>query len=302
MKEQALNTMKKFLEYLILEINKPLSSSFDINPLFGGQKTIKDFISILNVSLDNEINQNNKFQTDIIGQMKDYINYINIKNNTILKDFKLLMDKVYYQKKEYEKSKSEYINYGKQLTILENQVSEKMNNNLNYSFSYNINVNDLIDSDLEEAKLGDNLKQLKKNFRKSEKKYKEMIEDTNSLYITKNEEYFKILKNFIEIEESKENFFKCYLEKYNHYRKNNLEMLNTINEYSSSIIKKIYDAKNNKEFFKNNVNIFLMDDQKRIKQETFIDYEDYKLQLCDMANKSRMFLKEDRNANSSISL
>ena len=302
MKEEALNTMKKLLEHLLLEISKPLSSSFDINPLFGGQKIIKDFISILNVSLDNEINQNNKLQTDIIGQMKDYINYINIKNNTILKDFKLLMDKVYYQKKEYEKSKSEYINYGKQLTILENQVSEKMNNNLNYSFSYNINVNDLIDSDLEEAKLGDNLKQLKKNFRKSEKKYKEMIEDTNSLYITKNEEYFKILKNFIEIEESKENFFKCYLEKYNHYRKNNLEMLNTINEYSSSIIKKIYDAKNNKEFFKNNVNIFLMDDQKRIKQETFIDYEDYKLQLCDMANKSRMLLKEDRNANSSISL
>lgn len=45
-----------------------------------------------------------------------------------------------------------------------------------------------------------------------------------------------------------------------------------------------------------------MDDQKRIKQEIFIDYEDYKLQLCDMANKSRMLLKEDRNANSSISL
>ena len=234
--------------------------------------------------------------------MKDYINYINIKNFSILKDFKLLMDKVYYQKKEYDKSKSEYINYGKQLTILENQISEKMNNNLNYSFSYNINVNDLIDSDLEEAKLGDNLKQLKKNFRKSEKKNKEMIEDTNSLYITKNEEYFKILKNFIEIEESKENFFKCYLEKYNHYRKNILEMLNTINEYSSTIIKKIYDEKNNKEFFKNNVNIFLMDNQNRIKQEIFIDYEDYKLQLCDMANKSRMLLKEDRNANSSISL
>ena len=302
MKEQALNTMKKFLEHLLLEINKPLSASFDINPLFGSQKTIKDFISILNVTLDNEINQNNKLQTDIIGQMKDYINYINIKNNSILKDFKSLMDKVYYQKKEYEKSKNEYINYGKQLTIFENQVSEKMNNNLNYSFSYNINVNDLIDSDLEEAKLGDNLKQLKKNFRKSEKKYKEIIEDTNSLYLAKNEEYFKILKNFIEIEESKENFFKCYLEKYNHYRKNNLEMLNTINEYSSSIIKKIYDAKNNKEFFKNNVNIFLMDDQKRLKQEIFVDYEDYKLQLCDMANKNRMFLKEDRNANSSINL
>ena len=302
MKEQALNTMKKFLEYLLLEINKPLSSSFDINPLFGGQKTIKDFISILNVSLDNEINQNNKFQTDIIGQMKDYINYISIKNNSILKDFKSLMDKVYYQKKEYEKSKSEYINYGKQLSILENQVSEKMNKNLNYSFSYNINENDLIDSDLEEAKLGENLKQLKKNFRKSEKEYKEIIENTNSLYLSKNEEYFKILKTFIEIEESKENFFKCYLEKYNHYKKNTLEMLNAINEYSSTIIKKIYDEKNNKVFFKNNVNIFLMDNQKRIKQELFIDYEDYKLQLCDMANKNRMFLKEDRKTNTSFNL
>jgi hypothetical protein len=183
MKEQALNTMKKFLEYLLLEINKPLSSSFDINPLFGGQKTIKDFISILNICLDNEINQNNKLQTDIIGQMKDYINYINIKNNSILKDFKSLMDKVYYQKKEYEKSKSEYINYGKQLSILENQVSEKMNKNLNYSFSYNINVNDLIDSDLEEAKLGENLKQLKKNFRKSEKNIKKLLK-IQILYIS----------------------------------------------------------------------------------------------------------------------
>lgn len=93
-----------------------------------------------------------------------------------------------------------------------------------------------------------------------------------------------------------------YLEKYNHYKKNNLEMLKTINEYSSSIIKKIYDEKCNKEFFKNNVNIFLMDNQKRIKPEVFVDYEDYKLQLCDMANKNMMFLKEDKKSISSINL
>ena len=201
--------MKKFLEYLLLEINKPFSSSFEINPSFGGQKTIKDFISIINVTLENEINQNNKLQIDIIGQMKDYIKYINIKNISILKDFKSLMDKVYYQKKEFEKSKNEYINYGKQLTILENQVSQKMNNNLNYSFSYNINVNDLIDSDLEEAKLGDNLKQLKKNFRKSEKNYKEIMEETNSLYLTKNEEYSKILRILLKLKNQKKIFLKC---------------------------------------------------------------------------------------------
>ena len=94
-KDQALNTIKKSFDYLLVEMNKPFKSTYDIKYFSSTHKSIKEFISILNVSLNNEITQNNKLQTDIIQQINDYIKFIGNKNYSVLNDFKKLIDKVY---------------------------------------------------------------------------------------------------------------------------------------------------------------------------------------------------------------
>ena len=118
------------------------------------------------------------------------------------------------------------------------------------------------------------------------------------LYTAKNEEYFKILEKFVENEESKDNCFKCYFEKYSYHLKNTLKLSNTVMEYANSMLKKIYEN-NNKEIFKN---IFLVNNKTRIKQEEFIDYEIYKAQLVNIINKNRMLSKEDANNNNRLNI
>ena len=300
-KDQALNTIKKSFDYLLVEMNKPFKSTYDIKYFSSTHKSIKEFISILNVSLNNEITQNNKLQTDIIQQINDYIKFIGNKNYSVLNDFKKLIDKVYYQKKEYELSKLDYINYGKQVTIFEEKISHKMNetlnnNSINSSMTISTNSNDIEIE--EENKLAEQLRQLKKIFRQKENNYKQITQDTNMLYTAKNEEYFKILEKFVENEESKDNCFKCYFEKYSYHLKNTLKLSNTVMEYANSMLKKIYEN-NNKEIFKN---IFLVNNKTRIKQEEFIDYEIYKAQLVNIINKNRMLSKEDANNNNRLNM
>ena len=78
LKDQALNTIKISFDSLLLELSKPINSPYEIKNLSGAQKIIKEFIHILNISLSNEINQNNKFNSNIIKQINDYIKFINI--------------------------------------------------------------------------------------------------------------------------------------------------------------------------------------------------------------------------------
>ena len=306
LKDHALNTIKKSFDYLLVEVNNPIKSSYEINYLPGSHKTIRDFINILNVSLANEISQNNKLQTDIIQQINDYINFISNKNDSFLNDFKKLIDKVYYQKNEYEELKKIYIICGKQITILEEKLSQKINNNnsINNSTlnsSTNININDDI-AEKELKELTDKLRLLKKDFRQYENDYKQITQDTNILYIAKNEEYFKTLEKFIENEDNKNNFFKTYFEKYNYHLNNTLKLSTTVLEYSSSLLKKISENNDNNEILKKNLNIFLINNHTRIKQEKYIDYEIYKAQLCNIINKNRMFLKEDPNNNNRFNI
>ena len=72
LKSQALNTIKVLFDSLLVEVNKPIDSSYEIKNFSGNQKIIKEFINILNVSFSNEINQNNKLNSDIIQQINDY--------------------------------------------------------------------------------------------------------------------------------------------------------------------------------------------------------------------------------------
>ena len=170
-------------------------------------------------------------------------------------------------------------------------------NNSTLTSSININNNNSNIDEKELEDLGDKLRLLKKNFRQYESDYKQITQDTNTLYIAKNEEYFKTLEKFIENEDNKSNFFKCYFEKYNYHLNNTLKLSTTVVEYCSSLLKKISENKNNNDILKNNLNIFLINEHTRIKQENFIDYEIYKAQLCNIINKNRMFLKEDNNNN-----
>ena len=291
LKDQALNTIKISFDSLLLELSKPINSPYEIKNLSGAQKIIKEFIHILNISLSNEINQNNKFNSNIIKQINDYIKFINEKNISILNDFSKLIDKVYLQKKNYEEIKKIYLNYGKNMSILEEKLSEKFDTK---NINNNLNITEITKrTEEDENKLAEQLKQIKKSFIQSEKYYKEVTHDTNTLYKAKNDQYFQLLNKYIENEESKENFFKCCFEKYNFHLQNTVKLSTTINDFGNSMFAKLSNTENNKELFKNNFDIFLNKDHTRIKQENLIDYDIYKAQLFNIANKNRMFLKED---------
>ena len=94
LKSQALNTIKISFDSLLIEISKPISTNYEIKNLSGAQKIIKEFVHILDLSFSNEINQNNKLNSDIIQQINDYIKFINDKSYIVLSDFHKLMDKV----------------------------------------------------------------------------------------------------------------------------------------------------------------------------------------------------------------
>jgi hypothetical protein len=80
LKSQALNTIKISFDSLLIEISKPISTNYEIKNLSGAQKIIKEFVHILDLSFSNEINQNNKLNSDIIQQINDYIKFINDKS------------------------------------------------------------------------------------------------------------------------------------------------------------------------------------------------------------------------------
>ena len=296
LKAQALNTIKLSFDTLLLELSKPIDSPYEIKILSGAQKIIKEFIHMLNVSFSNEINQNNKLNSDIIQQINDYIKFINEKNYLVLNDFRKLIEKVYTQKKNYEEIKHIYLDFGKKMSILEERLSLKFNPQNEKS---NQNINEILSQNTEEEenKMADELKQMKKNFIQSENYYKEITHDTNTLYKAKNEEYFQLLNKIVENEENKENFFKCFFEKYNYHLQNNLKLATTISEFVNSMFLKISETDKSKTTFKNNFDIFLNKDNTRIKQENLIDYEIYKAQLINIANTNRMLLKEDGGGN-----
>ena len=149
----------------------------------------------------------------------------------ILNDLNKLIDKVYSQKKNYEEIKELYLDYGKKMSILEEKLSEKFDvKNINK----NLNITEISkETEEDENKLAEQLKLVKKSFIQSEKYYKEITHDTNTLYKAKNEQYFQLLNKYIGNEENKENFFKCCFEKYNVHIQNTVKLSTTINEFGN---------------------------------------------------------------------
>ena len=286
MKDQLLKNMKFSLNNLISEINKPINSLYKLKYVSSLEKNIKIIIKFLEESFSKEIRENDLLQSEIVTPLNSFIKHINSQNNLLFNEFNTCIDEIYKQKKKYDLSKDNYINCGKQITIL----AEKLNNLGNENSS-------------EAKEITNNLSNLKTKFHKFYIEYKENVNSTNKLYEEKNKEYFAYMLKLKETEDSKETFMNFYFEKFDNYLKSKLKILSTFEEGFNKLLPTPENEKNLKNKwraeFTEQLNNFVIDPEKqiRIKNEEFIDYDTYKKQLSALINQNRMYLKEDTNNN-----
>ena len=286
MKEQLLKNIKLSLNNLISEINKPIYSLYKLKYISWLEKNTKTIINFLEESLTKENRENDLLQSEIVTPLNGFIKHINSQNNLLFNEFNNCIDEIYKQKKKYDLSKDNYINCGKQITIL----AEKLNNLGNENSS-------------EAKELINNLSNLKNKFHKFYIEYKDNVNSTNKLYEEKNKEYFAYMLKLKETEDSKETFMNFYFEKFDNYLKNKLKILSSFEVRLNNILPTPENEKNLKNKwraeFTEQLNNFVIDTKKqiRIKNEEFIDYETYKKQLSALIKQNRMYLKEDTNNN-----
>ena len=286
MKAQLLKNMKLSLNNLISQINKPINSIYKLKYLSYLEKNTLKVISFLKEALSKESRENDLLQSEIVLPLNSFIKHINNQNLLLFNEFKTCIDEIYKQKRKCDLSKENYINCGKQITIL----LEKLNN---------IGI----ENSNESKELNNNLNILKNKFQKYYIDYKDNVANTNKLYDEKNKEYFSYMLKLKETEDSKETFMNFYFEKFDNYLKNKLKILSTFETGFNEIIPNSENEKNLKEKgraeFSEQLNSFVIDVEKqiRIKNEEFIDYESYKKQLSALINQNRMYLKEDTKNN-----
>ena len=286
MKDQLLKNMKISLNNLISEINKPINSLYKLKYVSSLEKNIKIIIKYLEESFTKEIRENDLLQSEIVTPLNSFIKHINSQNNLLFNEFNTCIDDIYKQKKKYDLSKDNYINCGKEITIL----AEKLNSLGN-------------DNNSEAKELTNTLSNLKTKFHKFYIEYKDNVNSTNKLYEEKNKEYFAYMLKLKETEDSKETFMNYYFEKFDIYLKNRLKIVSTFEEGLNKLLPTPENEKNLKNKWKaeftGQLNKFVIDTEKqiRIKNEEFIDYDTYKKQLSALINQNRMYLKEDTNNN-----
>ena len=279
-KEILLSNAKRSLSSLLIQLNKPTSSSYSINfPSSIENSVISPLVKIVNTFLTNETNQNKKL-SEIFKKISEFIPHISNLNNLILSEFKNLIDDIYEMKKKYEQSKENYITSGKQITSLEELIS---NNTNNIYKNKAINLDDL----------NNELTNKKKEYNKHLNEYQNMFDKTNSLFTSSNKKYSLILLKMNESEEKKEVFFTKIFKEYSDYIKKSLD---NIADYSSNLLIKIpeIDIEKNKKKFSEILNKFYINENIRIKNEEFIDYDKYKSQLNAVMNKNKMYQKENK--------
>ena len=286
MKEQLLKNMKISLNNLITEIDKPINSIYKLKYISSFEKNTLKVITFLKEALTKEIRENDLLQSEIVSPLNSFIKHINNQNNLLFNEFKSCIDEIYKQKKKCDISKDNYINCGKQITILVEKLNSIGNDNNNESKESNNNLNIL-----------------KNKFQKYYIDYKDNVNNTNKLYEEKNKEYFAYILKVKETEDSKETFMNFYFEKFDNYLKSKLKILNTFQTGFNSMIptqenEKILKDKSRAEFSEQ-LNNFVIDEEKKIrmKNEEFIDYDTYKKQLSALINQNRMYLKEDTKNN-----
>ena len=286
MKDQLLKNLKISLNNLITEINRPINSIYKLKYVSSFEKNISKVINFLKDGLNKASRENDLLQSEICSPLNSFIKHINNQNILLFNEFKNLIDEIYKQKKKCDLSKDNYINCGKQITIL----AEKLNSIGNENSS-------------EAKELNNNLEMLKIKFQKYYIDYKENVSTTNKLYEEKNKEYFSYIVKLKETEDSKETFMNFYFEKYDLYLKNKINILSMFKSLFKDFIPTVENEKEIKNKsradFSEHLNNFVIDVEKniRIKNEEFVDYESYKKQLKKLIEQNRMYLKEDTKNN-----
>jgi len=118
-----------------------------------------------------------------------------------------------------------------------------------------------------------------------------------------NKEYFTYLTKLKDTEESKESFMTFFFEKIDNFIKNKIKIIDKFETQINSVIPNQENEKKIKEktriLINEQLNNFVLDPEKnlRIKNEEFIEYEEYKTQLSNLINRNRMYLKEDTKNN-----
>ena len=290
MKDQLIKNMKISLNNLITEVKKPMNLIYKIKYESLFEKNLAKVILFVKDIILKETKENEILQNEIILPLNSFIKHINNQNVFVLNEFKVSIDEIYKQKKKCDLSKSNYINCGNQITLL----SEKINN-----LSSNENP-------IEIKELSDNLNTLKLKFQKYYVDYKDNITQTNGLFIEKNKKYFSYITKLKDLEESKESFMNFFIEKIDNYLKNKVKIINKLETDINSIIPNTENKENKEKLVENKRNIideqlnnFVVDPEKkiRLKNEEFIEYETYKIQLSNLINQNRMYLKEDTKNN-----
>ena len=285
MKEQLIKNMKISLNNLLVEINKPINSLYKLKYISPFEKNLDKIILILKEILSKETKENELLQSEIIYPLNGFIKHLNNQNNLVFNEFKISIDEIYKQKKKCDLSKNNYINCGNQITLL----SEKINNSLNDE-----NKNEI-------KEWNNNLNILKNKFQKYYIDYKDVINITNKLFNEKNKEYFLSIEKIKEIEKSKESFMNIFFEKIDNHLKNKLKIIDKFEIGINSLIPDLEkEKKKKKEYLIDEaLNNFIIDKERkiRIKNEEFIEYENYKIQLSNLINQNRMYLKEDSKNN-----
>ena len=286
MKEQLLKNMKISLKNIITEIKKPINSLYILRYVSSLEKNLKKIINYLEEVFAKESRENDLLQSEIVSPLNSFIKHINNQNILLFNEFNSCIDEIYKQKKKYDLSKDNYINCGKQITIL----AEKLNSLGN-------------DNSYEAKELSSELNSYKNKFQKYYIEYKDNVTSTNKLYEEKNKEYFSYMLKLKETEDSKETFINFYFEKFDNFLKNKIK---TLSNFENGINEMIPNPENEKQLkikwreeFSNQLNNFVIDKEKqiRIKNEEFIDYDTYKKQLSALINQNRMYLREDTKNN-----
>ena len=287
MKEQLIKNMKLVLNNLITEVKKPIISTYKLKYISPFEKNLVKIISFIKEILQKQTRENELLYNEITSPLNSFIKHINNQNNLLFNEFKNSIDEIYKHKKKCDTAKNNYINCGNQITLL----AEKINNIIS-----NENSNEL-------KELNNNLSSLKNKFQKYYIEYKDTINITNKLYEAKNKEYFTYLTKLKDTEESKESFMTFFFEKIDNFIKNKIKIIDKFETQINSVIPNQENEKKIKEktriLINEQLNNFVLDPEKnlRIKNEEFIEYEEYKTQLSNLINRNRMYLKEDTKNN-----
>ena len=285
-KDQLLKNLKSSLNNVISEINKPIESIYKLKYVSSFEKNTLKIIAYLNEVISKENRDNDLLNSEIVSPLSSFIKHMNSQNSLLFTEFKYLIDEIYKYKKKCDTSKDNYINCGKQITIMAEKLHSISNEN---SYDY--------------KELNNSLSILKNKFEKYYIEYKDNVTNTNKLYEEKNKEYFAYILKIKDMEDSKETFMNFYFEKFDNYLKKRINFLNELEKIFNGIIP---NEKNEKELkkkcrteFSEQINNFVIDTEKqiRIKKEEFIDYDTYKKQLSALINQNRMYLKEDTKNN-----